>query len=106
MFPTQRGLDREDCFLLKPWLTVRVMEPVWLSPQDEDILGLAICFLVFKGRIVVIPHPTPYSVNCPTPTVLLQLGQMELIAFLHSQKPKFIGCSSGYLIFDHASPLG
>ena len=41
--------------------------------------------------------------KCPTRRVLLQLGQMEIMAFLQRQRSKSVDCSVGHRMLDCAS---
>jgi hypothetical protein len=45
------------------WLTVGVVESVWLVPQYEDVLGHAIGPEMMKTGVNTAPRPSPDSVG-------------------------------------------
>jgi hypothetical protein len=56
-FPAQGGFNRADHVVLAMWLTVGVVESVWLAPRYKDLLGHAIGTEVVEGGITIAPRP-------------------------------------------------
>ncbi len=79
-----------------------------LNPNMSSVLPLRFMWwrvvfaLLQNQRHILCKRP----VKRPTGDVLLLLGQIEIMASLHSLMSESVGCSLGHLIIDHASPWG